>query len=304
MRIKPRDLLEMYACCWENAEKTASMLGIHRSTVYRWINRLKTLTGQKLKYKGIKRHSTRPHSINYALSLKEEDDIIRLHKETAFTAEKLRKELHLKASLSTINRFLKRKGRVRKYGYHRRPYYQKTTHMHLGNTKQVGYLQMDVKYLTPELTGLPWTCFEYGVIDIYSRYKDAVILNHLDEDGAIIAFTEILSRLLFPPLFLQTDNGLEFQERFSRIVKAKGLTHHYVHKNTPNENALIERSFRTDEDEFFFFRYKGAKDNDDLRAQIATFLHFYNYERPHLGIELKYPIEVIQLSAVAKVMKD
>jgi len=67
---------------------------------------------------------------------------------------------------------------------------------------------MDVKYLTPELTGLPWTCFEYGIIDIYSRYKDAVILNHLDQDGAIEALTTIIPRLPFKPVFIQTDNGL------------------------------------------------------------------------------------------------
>lgn len=83
------------------------------------------------------------------------------------------------------------------------------------------------------------------------------------------------------------------------FIQAKGLKHHYVHKDTPNENAVIERSFRTDEDEFFFFKYKGAKDYDDLRAQFTSFLAFYNSERPHLGINLKTPLEV-----VANVLKD
>lgn len=304
MRINPKEIIQMYACCWEDAGKTAIALGIHRSTVYRWIDRARTLACQRFKTKGLKRLSTRPYKINYALSFENERDLLKLHDQTAFTAEKLIKELNLAVSPSTVNRFLKRKGLVRKYGNNRRPYGQQTTHMHLGNITKVGYLQMDVKYLTPQLTGLTWTCFEYAVVDIYSRYKEAVILNQLDEDGAIMALTEILSRLPFKPLFLQTDNGLEFQKRFKSIVQAKGLTHHYVHKKTPNENAVVERSFRTDEDEFFFFRYKGAKDYDDLKSQFANFLHFYNYRRPHLGIDLKYPIEVVQLNLVAKVMKD
>lgn len=46
--------------------------------------------------------------------------------------------------------------------------------MHLKNTTTIGKLQMDVKYITPELSGLPHTCFEYAVVDIYSRYKEAV----------------------------------------------------------------------------------------------------------------------------------
>jgi len=108
-----------------------------------------------------------------------------------------------------------------------------------------------------------------------------------------------LTRLPFKPVFIQTDNCLEFQERFLKIVKAKGLKHHYVHKNTPNENAVIERSFRTDEDEFFFFKYKGAKDYDDLRNQYFDYLSWYNNEKPHLGINLQTPLEV-----VAKVVKD
>lgn len=292
MRIKPGEIIQMYACCWEDADRTAVTLGIHRSTVYRWIKRARTIWGT-MKHRQLRRKSTRPHTINTILTGTEEYRLVQLHKETGFTAIKLKKELNLSCSVSTIHRFLKRKGYVREYGYHRRPYYQQTTHMHLGNTKNVGYLQMDVKYLTPELTGLPWTCFEYAVIDIYSRYKDAVILNHLDEDGAIEALMTLIKRLPFNTVFLQTDNGLEFQKRFKKHVEALNLKHHYVHKRTPNENAVIERSFRTDEEEFFFLRYKGARDYDDLRNQFQHFLSFYNSKRPHLGIKLQYPLQVV-----------
>lgn len=171
--------------------------------------------------------------------------------------------------------------------------------MHLKNVKTIGYLQMDVKYLTPELTGLPWTCFEYAVIDIYSRYKDAIILNNLDAGGALASLFTILERLPFKPVFLQTDNGLEFQGEFHKTLLKMQLSHHFIHKSTPNENAVIERSFRTDEEEFFFFRYKGAKDYDDLRIQFAAFLKEYNEERPHLGLNLKTPLEIIQLSQMS-----
>jgi len=41
--------------------------------------------------------------------------------------------------------------------------------MHAKNVQIIGYLQMDVEVVTPELSGLPWTCFEYAMIDIYSR---------------------------------------------------------------------------------------------------------------------------------------
>lgn len=208
-------------------------------------------------------------------------------------AEKIVKLLGLSCHPRTIHRFLTKKGFVREYGYHLRPKFQETIHMHAKNTKTIGYLQMDVKYVTPQLSGLPYTCFEYAVIDIFSRYKEAVISNHLDQDGAMSALLEILPKLPFKPVFIQTDNGLEFQERFHKIVSDMGIKHHMIHKNTPNENALIERSFRTDEEEFFFRLDRQPQHYDELRQLFAAYLHEYNHIRPHLGIDLKTPYEVV-----------
>lgn len=281
-----------------NASLTAMELGISRWTVYRWIKRGRSISqGYTPRYihQGIKRKSTRPHKIHRALSLKQESAIILFRKRKKYTAEKVRYILGLSASARTIHRSIKKKGLANRYGNHRRPYYQKTTHMHLKNTFSIGKLQMDVKYITPELSGLPYTCFEYAVIDIYSRYKEAVILNHLDQDGAILALIEIRKRLPFTPDFIQTDNGLEFQGRFTKYCLESGLKHHLIHKSTPNENAVIERTFRTDEEEFFFMMERAPKDYDELRIWFAKWLHEYNHERPHLGIDLKTPIEVIKL---------
>lgn len=165
--------------------------------------------------------------------------------------------------------------------------------MYLKNTKTLGYLQMDVKYITPELSGLPWTCYEYAIIDIYSRYKDAVILNDVNQDSSIKALIELVNRLPFKPVFIQTDNGLEFQSRFVKHAEALELQYHYIHKSSPNENAVIERSFRTDEEEFFFRLEGPCKNYDDLREKFADYLFEYNTVRPHLGISLKTPMQVV-----------
>lgn len=126
-----------------------------------------------------------------------------------------------------------------------------------------------------------------------------MILNHLDQDGAILALIEIRKRLPFSVDFIQTDNGLEFQGRFHEYCERTGFKHHLIHKSTPNENAVIERSFRTDEEEFFFRMKQIPKDYDELSVQFADFLHWYNYKRIHLGINLKTPFEVIRLSQMS-----
>lgn len=296
MRIKPRIIIETVKRFDGDAAKAAKALGIHRTTVWRWMRKAKTASASRVGYissRNLTRKSTRPHTVSSVLSQEEKSAIIALRKKKKYTAEKLKKKLYLSVHPSTIHRFLKREKLTNRYGNHRRPYYQKTTHMHLKNTTTIGKLQMDVKYMTPELTGLPYTCFEYAVIDIYSRYKEAVILNHLDQDGAILALIEIRKKLPFTPDFIQTDNGMEFQGRFHRYCEESGLKHHLIHKSTPNENAVIERSFRTDEEEFFFMMEKTPQNYDELRIMFAQWLHEYNYERPHLGIELKTPYEVV-----------
>ena len=109
----------------------------------------------------------------------------------------------------------------------------------------------------------------------------------------------MLSKLPFKPVFIQTDNGLEFQGRFDALCGELKLPHHCIHKSSPNENALIERSFRTDEEEFFFWMKRAPKDYDELRVWFADYLKRYNTWRPHLGIGLQTPYRVVQLSQMS-----
>lgn len=279
---------------------TGQMLDIHRSTVYRWMKKARaSYRNHPLSTRGLMRRSTRPHTMHRRMTLLVESGIIALRKTKGYTAEKIRFVLKASVSCSTIHRVLKRHRLVHTYGNHIRPRYQKTIHMHAKNVHTVGYLQMDVKYVTPELSGLPWTCYEYAIIDIHSRYKEAVILNQLDQDGAISALILMLSRLPFTPVFIQTDNGLEFQGRFDALCKELKLPHHCIHKSSPNENALIERSFRTDEEEFFFRMKRAPVHYDELREWFAVWLKEYNTYRPHLVIGLLTPYKRIQLSQMS-----
>lgn len=279
----------------QSVTSTAEYFNIHRSTVYRWLKRAKTIRGTYSSH-GLERKSTKPNTIYTSLTNQQKIDIEELRHSHGYNAAKLKVLLNLDVSVSTIHRFLVKKKLTTDYGNHRRPRFQNTVHMHARNVTGVGYLQMDVKVVTPQLSGLPWTCYEYGVIDIYSRYKEAVILNQLDQDGSIQALLEIIPNLPFKPVFLQTDNGLEFQNRFRQFVKGLGIKYHYIHKQSPNENAVIERSFRTDQEEFFFRLEHQPKDYDELRNLFAQYLHQYNNIRPHHGLDLKTPIQIINLS--------
>lgn len=170
--------------------------------------------------------------------------------------------------------------------------------MHAKNVTTLGKLQMDVKVVTPELSGLEHTCYLYAVMDIFSRYKQGVMFPLLDQSFAIGALKGIVETLPFPATFVQTDNGLEFQQRFHQFVtQTLGFKHHYIHKSSPNENAVIERSFRTDEEEFFFFRLGrlGRPRNiPELNSKYQIFMKEYNQVRPHLSLNLMTPLAKVK----------
>src|SRR3989338_5699786 len=167
MRVKPLLIIRTFKKKG-NAKDTASLLDIHKSTVYRWIEKARSIHSRlELSEKNLVRKSTKPHTIHTAINRKAESDIIRVREETGYAAIKIKGELKLEAGINTIHRLLGAKGLLNKYGNHIRPRYQETTHMHLSNTKTIGYLQMDVKYITPELSGLP---ISKGLLNKYGNH--------------------------------------------------------------------------------------------------------------------------------------
>ena len=307
-RKEIREIITVYKQSKGNVSLTANTLKISRSTVYRWLKRCQSLyTPGYLKWKGIKRKSTRPKTIHKALTPQQEALVIETREKNGFDSRKIALELKLKndiiVSASTVYRLIKAKkpSLLRKISNYRRPRFQNGKAMRPRNTKTIGYLQADVKYVTPELSGLPYTTYEYAFIDIFSRYKLALILPILDETGSIVTLKWVIKEMPFKIEYLQTDNGLEFQSQFHRFCEENDINHYWIHKNSPNENAVIERSFRTDEEEFFFNLKREPKNINELNTWFQNYLIWYNNERPHFGIGLKTPLEVIE--SVSKILK-
>ena len=300
MRVDPNKIVKTLKANNGKVRETARALGISPGTVINWRKQAKKgLTSWYLKHTGLKRKSTAPKTVRSTkLSAAEQDAVTSYRKETGYCAAKVVSELRLTYGISTIHRLLRSKGLTNEYGYHRRPLYQDTKHMHAKNVTTLGKLQMDVKVVTPELSGLPHTCYLYAVMDIFSRYKQGVIFPLLDQAFSIAALKGIVEILPLLPDFIQTDNGLEFQSRFHQFVtKELQWGHHYIHKSSPNENAVIERSFRTDEEEFFFFRLgKMGRPSDimDLNYKYQSYLKEYNEKRPHLSLYLLTPLAKVK----------
>lgn len=296
-RKEIREIIETWKACGENCSEAARCLGIDRRTVRRWVHQGRQPWGY-VRWRGVERQSTAPKHPRRSLTLEQELQILAWRKQTGFCREKLAawaERAGIKVSASTVQRLLARRQVVRPRPRYRRPRFQNGRAMRPTNTPALGYLQMDVKYVTPELSGLDSTCYEYAVIDILSRYKVAWLLPVLDESGAILTLRHAVQTCPFPVRYVQTDNGWEFRNRFHQVCEELGVEHYYIHKSSPNENAVIERSFRTDQDEFFFLLSEPPGDINQLQQWFQRYLVTYNTIRPHMGIEMRTPKEAVAL---------
>src|SRR3972149_6518798 len=296
-RVPIRNIITTWKSCQQNYSETARQLGIDRRTVKRWVECGRQPWGY-VRWQGLQRPSPAPKRPRRQLQGEAAGQVRAWREATGFCREKLAVLAHqhgLEVSASTIHRYLLREGLVRPSRKRRRPRFQNGQVMRPRNCPGVGYLQMDVKYITPELSGLPYTCYLYAALDIATRYKVGLILPKVDEANALLALYHLTQALPFSVRYVQTDNGLEFQKRFSAKCAELGLEHYYIHKSSPNDNAVIERSFRTDEEEFFFWLEKAPQDHLELHSWYQRFLETYNTVRPHMGINMLTPRKAIDL---------
>lgn len=137
--------------------------------------------------------------------------------------------------------------------------------------------------------------YEYAAIDIVSRYKVAVLLPDISDESAALALEFFRKWFPFAIKYIQTDNGLEYQRSFQAACDKYHISHYCIHKNSPNENAVIERSFRTDQEEFFFWLEESPQHIGELNEWFQKFLVTYNTIRPHQALDYKTPLEAVNI---------
>jgi transposase InsO family protein len=91
---------------------------------------------------------------------------------------------------------------------------------------------------------------------------------------------------------VRTDRGHEFQALFHWHLADQGIGHVYIKPRMPQLNGKVERSHRTDKDEFY--QLLSYRDDVDLEKKLAQWEHFYNFDRPHGAFAGKTPYEILR----------
>lgn len=155
------------------------------------------------------------------------------------------------------------------------------------------HVQVDVKFLTfTDPSGKRVRRFQYTAIDDATRVRALRIYDRHTQQNAIRFVNHVIAKFPFRIATIRTDNGHEFQAAFHGHVEDLGISHRYIKVRTPRLNGKVERSHRTDQEEFY--QLLSYKDDVDLEAKLEEWERFYNYHRPHGAHYGKTPYEVLR----------
>jgi len=196
----------------------------------------------------------------------------------------------IKTSQSTVTRTLVRNGvsRLPKTASRRTVHtkrYVKSTPGH--------HVQVDVKFaFFKDEQGKTIKRYQFTAIDDATRIRALKIYQKHNQESAINFIDYVFDRFPFRIHTVRTDRGHEFQAKFHWHVEDKGIRHVYIKPRSPQLNGKVERSHRTDQEEFYqLLKYT---DDVDLNVKLAKWEEFYNFNRPHGAHNGRTPFEELR----------
>jgi len=269
--------------------KTCRYFGIGRASFYRW-KRAYERDGED----GLANAKPIPKSSPNQTPVEVEEKVLHLRRKYHLGPERIMwymARYHaVRMSDATIYRILKR------HGLNRLPRGTRLRKIHTKRyNKQVPghHIQMDVKFLTfIGKNGQKVRRFQYTAIDDATRVRALKVYKRHTQANAIDFVNHIIDKFPFRIREIRTDNGHEFQAKFHWHVEDLGIRHAYIKPSSPQLNGKVERSHRSDSQEFYqLLTYKG---DVDLEERLDEWERFYNFHRPHGAFKGKTPYEALR----------
>jgi len=283
-----RAILEYSKVCRSVAEACREF-EVPRSTFYGWKKAF-----DKEGKEGLARKE--PIARNHPRSLAQDvvDQILHLRQEYKLGPERITWYLEryhgIKTSVSSVYRTLVRNGMRRlpktapRRAIHTRRYAKEVPGHHI---------QVDVKFVSlRNFEGNRVRRFQYTAIDDATQIRALKIYPRHNQVNVIKFIDYVIDKFPFRIHTIRTDRGHEFQAQFHWHVEDKGMRHVYIKPRSPQLNGKVERSHRTDQEEFY--QLLTYTDDVDLNKKLAEWERFYNLDRPHGAFKGKTPYEVLK----------
>ena len=133
--------------------------------------------------------------------------------------------------------------------------------------------------------------YVYALLDVYSRWAHALAVAKIGANPSAVFLSAgpLIKPALASKRFRAHDP--EFSKWFIKKLETAGIAHRHSRVCTPNDNARLERFNRTIQEEYIA-RLPGSI--AVWNKELPQYLHHYNFERPHMGIHWKTPMEMLE----------
>ena len=171
-------------------------------------------------------------------------------------------------------------------------------------------VQMDVKYIRDQKAlskqqiihldrcGIP--NYQWGAMDVNSRFKLIAFSRERTWTNGLCFYLWAISWLrahgITAKIVFTVDNGEEFGgkswlkvKELRKLIAGFGCRLIQNHKGHPEENAHLERSHRTDDDEFYKLRALSFHNEQALLDEAMGYIYYYNNVREHSSLDYQTP---------------
>lgn len=156
-------------------------------------------------------------------------------------------------------------------------------------TKPHQVWQIDITYLRTDHGFM----YMNALIDVKTRMIVGWSLSNSLDTESVLRTLEKAVDLYGVPDIINSDQGAQFtSEEWIKVLKNNGILISMSGKGRSNDNAYIERLWRTLKYEWTLLN--GARTVADYKKLLPEFVHWYNTLRPHQSLRYKTPIEALK----------
>jgi transposase InsO family protein len=147
--------------------------------------------------------------------------------------------------------------------------------------------------------------FQWSALDVYSRFKLIAYSRERTWTNGLCFYLWVLAWLrshgVTAQIAFTVDHGEEFGgkswfkvQELRKLIAGFGCRLIQNHKGHPEENAHLERSHRTDDEEFYIPRVLRIKSEQDLLDEATGYVYYYNNVREHSALDYRTPFQALK----------
>lgn len=293
-----------------NISVTARDFGINRPVVYDILK--KEFEGDLSDRSKAPKHS--PNKVPGEI----EDKVIDVKNKTRMGAKRLSRYLkkyeNMVVPYGTIRHILRRnKNRIKYQKLFRK--HEKREFVDWYSAKPFEIVQIDIKEIRDQkalskaqiihLDKFEIPNYQWGAIDVNSRFKLIAYSKEKTWTNGLCFYLWVISWLrshgITNEIVFTVDHGEEFGgkswmklKELRKLISAFGCRLIQNRKGHPEDNSHLERSHRTDDEEFYIPRVMKIKSEEDLLQESLNYIYYYDCVREHSSLDNLTPFQYLK----------